>query len=169
MVVLAVEVDPVAGASPSCLSTKRSVAQVKRRQDAHPDLFGDTLPDAAAERSRATMWYVVRFAESSIFGDCRRKRCGRVLSATPAHRCCQRRPARRTTRITRENDGLAMPPFVAALRGRQQRYPPGQRPPGHRHRGPATPGPRKTIEDVEPGPWAQHPAPLRLPRRHPAR
>jgi DNA (cytosine-5)-methyltransferase 1 len=28
-----------------------------------PDLFGDTLPDEAAERSRATMWDVVRFAE----------------------------------------------------------------------------------------------------------
>lgn len=48
-------------ASPSC--TKHSVAQGKRRQDAQPDLFGDTLPDAAAERSRATMWDVVRFAE----------------------------------------------------------------------------------------------------------
>ncbi|GBE67763.1 DNA cytosine methyltransferase [Mycobacterium sp. MFM001] len=48
-------------ASPSC--TKHSVAQGKRRQDAQPDLFGETLPDAAAERSRATMWDVVRFAE----------------------------------------------------------------------------------------------------------
>ena len=48
-------------ASPSC--TKHSVAQGKRRQDAQPDLFGDVLPDAAAERSRATMWDVVRFAE----------------------------------------------------------------------------------------------------------
>ncbi len=48
-------------ASPSC--TKHSVAQGKRRQDAQPDLFGEVLPDAAAERSRATMWDVVRFAE----------------------------------------------------------------------------------------------------------
>lgn len=48
-------------ASPSC--TKHSVAQGKRRQDAQPDLFGETLPDEAAERSRATMWDVVRFAE----------------------------------------------------------------------------------------------------------
>jgi DNA (cytosine-5)-methyltransferase 1 len=48
-------------ASPSC--TKHSVAQGKKRQDAQPDLFGETLPDAAAERSRATMWDVVRFAE----------------------------------------------------------------------------------------------------------
>jgi DNA (cytosine-5)-methyltransferase 1 len=27
-------------------------------------LFGDVLPDAAAERSRATMWDVPRFAET---------------------------------------------------------------------------------------------------------
>ena len=32
-------------------------------QDAQPDLFGETLPEEAAERSRATMWDVVRFAE----------------------------------------------------------------------------------------------------------
>lgn len=48
-------------ASPSC--TKHSVAQGKKRQDAQPDLFGETLPDEAAERSRATMWDVVRFSE----------------------------------------------------------------------------------------------------------
>lgn len=48
-------------ASPSC--TKHSVAQGKKRAAAQPDLFGETLPDAAAERSRATMWDVVRFAE----------------------------------------------------------------------------------------------------------
>ena len=47
--------------SPSC--TKHSIAQGKKRADAQPDLFGETLPDAAAERSRATMWDVVRFAE----------------------------------------------------------------------------------------------------------
>lgn len=48
-------------ASPSC--TKHSVAQGKKRQDAQPDLFGEVLPDEAAERSRATMWDVVRFSE----------------------------------------------------------------------------------------------------------
>ena len=48
-------------ASPSC--TKHSIAQGKKRQDAQPDLFGETLPEEAAERSRATMWDVVRFAE----------------------------------------------------------------------------------------------------------
>ena len=47
--------------SPSC--TKHSIAQGKRRADAQPDLFGEVLPDAAAERSRATMWDVVRFSE----------------------------------------------------------------------------------------------------------
>ncbi|ORV08041.1 DNA cytosine methyltransferase [Mycolicibacterium fallax] len=48
-------------ASPSC--TKHSIAQGKKRADAQPDLFGEVLPEAAAERSRATMWDVVRFAE----------------------------------------------------------------------------------------------------------
>jgi DNA (cytosine-5)-methyltransferase 1 len=47
--------------SPSC--TKHSIAQGRKRLDAQPDLFGETLPDAAAERSRATMWDVVRFSE----------------------------------------------------------------------------------------------------------
>ncbi len=47
--------------SPSC--TKHSIAQGKKRADTQPDLFGDILPDAAAERSRATMWDVVRFSE----------------------------------------------------------------------------------------------------------
>lgn len=51
----------IAWFSPSC--TKHSVAQGKKRADKQPDLFGETLPDAAAERSRATMWDVVRFAE----------------------------------------------------------------------------------------------------------
>lgn len=49
-------------ASPEC--TNHSQAKGKRRNlDATPDLFGDVLPDAAAERSRATMWDVARFAE----------------------------------------------------------------------------------------------------------
>lgn len=48
-------------ASPEC--TNHSAAKGRKR-DAQPDLFGDTLPDAAAERSRATMWDVVRFAEA---------------------------------------------------------------------------------------------------------
>jgi DNA (cytosine-5)-methyltransferase 1 len=48
--------------SPSC--TNHSIAQGRRKhQDATPDLFGEILPDEAAERSRATMWDVVRFAE----------------------------------------------------------------------------------------------------------
>lgn len=47
--------------SPSC--TNHSIAQGKRRLDKQPDLFGEVLPDAAAERSRATMWDVVRFTE----------------------------------------------------------------------------------------------------------
>lgn len=49
-------------ASPEC--TNHSVARGKKRAaDSQPDLFGEILPDAAAERSRATMWDVPRFAE----------------------------------------------------------------------------------------------------------
>lgn len=48
-------------ASPEC--TNHSVAKGRKRAAAQPDLFGEVLPDAAAERSRATMWDVPRFAE----------------------------------------------------------------------------------------------------------
>lgn len=48
-------------ASPEC--TNHSVARGRKRADTQPDLFGEVLPDAAAERSRATMWDVPRFAE----------------------------------------------------------------------------------------------------------
>lgn len=48
-------------ASPSC--TNHSVAQGVKREGAQPDLFEEVLPDDAAERSRATMWDVVRFSE----------------------------------------------------------------------------------------------------------
>jgi DNA (cytosine-5)-methyltransferase 1 len=48
-------------ASPEC--TNHSQARGRRRADAQPDLFGEVLPDPAAERSRATMWDVPRFAE----------------------------------------------------------------------------------------------------------
>jgi DNA (cytosine-5)-methyltransferase 1 len=48
-------------ASPEC--TNHSQAKGRRRTDGQPDLFGETLPDPAAERSRATMWDVPRFAE----------------------------------------------------------------------------------------------------------
>src|SRR5690606_10102269 len=48
-------------ASPEC--TNHSVAKGHKRASAQPDLFGETLPDEAAERSRATMWDVPRFAE----------------------------------------------------------------------------------------------------------
>jgi DNA (cytosine-5)-methyltransferase 1 len=48
-------------ASPEC--TNHSVAKGRKRRDSQPDLFGDTVPDHVAERSRATMWDVPRFAE----------------------------------------------------------------------------------------------------------
>ncbi|KRQ29775.1 DNA methyltransferase [Mycobacteroides sp. H001] len=47
--------------SPEC--TNHSQAKGIKRIDAQPDLFGESLPDEAAERSRATMWDVVRFSE----------------------------------------------------------------------------------------------------------
>lgn len=48
--------------SPEC--TNHSIARGKKQQiDQGPDLFGDALPAEAAERSRATMWDVVRFSE----------------------------------------------------------------------------------------------------------
>jgi DNA (cytosine-5)-methyltransferase 1 len=48
-------------ASPEC--TNHSVAKGRRRVTGQADLFGETLPDEAADRSRATMWDVPRFAE----------------------------------------------------------------------------------------------------------
>lgn len=48
-------------ASPEC--TNHSIAKGKKHQNSQPDLFGEVLPDQAAERSRATMWDVPRFAE----------------------------------------------------------------------------------------------------------
>lgn len=48
-------------ASPEC--TSHSQARGHRRGDQQPDLFGDLLPTEAAERSRATMFDVLRFAE----------------------------------------------------------------------------------------------------------
>lgn len=47
--------------SPEC--TNHSGAQGRKRVDAQPDMFGETLPSEAAERSRATMWDIVRFTE----------------------------------------------------------------------------------------------------------
>src|SRR5690606_1120220 len=49
----------IAWLSPSC--TNHSIAKGARRATQDSTLFG--APDAAAERSRATMWDVVRFAE----------------------------------------------------------------------------------------------------------
>lgn len=49
-------------ASPEC--TNHSQAKGKRVSDRQPDLFGQTLPDEAAERSRSTMWDVCRFVEA---------------------------------------------------------------------------------------------------------
>jgi DNA (cytosine-5)-methyltransferase 1 len=51
-------------ASPEC--TNHSQAKGVRRQR-QPDLFGETLPAEAAERSRATMWDVPRFAEHHAY------------------------------------------------------------------------------------------------------
>ncbi len=48
-------------ASPEC--TNHSVAKGRKRVGSTPDMFDLTLPDEAADRSRATMWDVPRFAE----------------------------------------------------------------------------------------------------------
>ncbi|UFU03459.1 DNA cytosine methyltransferase [Ruania suaedae] len=48
-------------ASPECTNHSRAKGRKVHQQ---PDLFGDVLPDAAADRSRATMWDVVRFTEA---------------------------------------------------------------------------------------------------------
>lgn len=48
--------------SPECTNHSQAKGR-KRNADATPDLFGQTLPDEAAERSRATMWDVLRFTE----------------------------------------------------------------------------------------------------------
>lgn len=48
-------------ASPEC--TNHSRAKGKKKPDGQTELWGETLPDEAAERSRATMWDVLRFAE----------------------------------------------------------------------------------------------------------
>lgn len=49
-------------ASPECTNHSQAKGR-KRPTPGQADLFGDTLPDEAAERSRATMWDVVRFSE----------------------------------------------------------------------------------------------------------
>ncbi|MFE7717549.1 DNA cytosine methyltransferase [Nocardia rhizosphaerihabitans] len=48
-------------ASPEC--TNHSQASGRKRNFGEPDENGDVLPDEAAQRSRATMWDVPRFAE----------------------------------------------------------------------------------------------------------
>lgn len=54
-------------ASPECTNHSQAKGVSRRGVDGQPDLFGETLPDAAAERSRATMWDVVRFAEHHTY------------------------------------------------------------------------------------------------------
>lgn len=49
-------------ASPEC--TNHSRAKGRKALGRQPDLFEEVLPDEAAERSRATMWDVVRFTEA---------------------------------------------------------------------------------------------------------
>lgn len=52
--------------SPEC--TNHSLAKAQRAWTGQPDLFEQTLPPQAAERSRATMWDVHRFAEYHRYG-----------------------------------------------------------------------------------------------------
>ncbi|PXY34219.1 DNA methyltransferase [Prauserella coralliicola] len=48
-------------ASPEC--TNHSIAKSRKRDTGQGDLFAEPVPDHVAERSRATMWDVPRFAE----------------------------------------------------------------------------------------------------------
>lgn len=50
-------------ASPECTNHSQAKGRKRVLDGRQGDLFGDTLPDPAAERSRATMWDVPRFAE----------------------------------------------------------------------------------------------------------
>jgi len=50
-------------ASPECPQWSQARG-VQRDYDKQPDLFGETLPDEAAERSRALMWDVPRYLEA---------------------------------------------------------------------------------------------------------
>jgi DNA (cytosine-5)-methyltransferase 1 len=52
--------------SPECTNHSQAKAK-KRSRESQPDLFGETLPDEAAERSRATMWDIPRFAEHHAY------------------------------------------------------------------------------------------------------
>jgi DNA (cytosine-5)-methyltransferase 1 len=54
-------------ASPECTNHSQAKGRRKNTADGQPDLFGQTLPDEAAERSRATMWDVVRFASHHVY------------------------------------------------------------------------------------------------------
>ncbi|WP_280390460.1 DNA cytosine methyltransferase [Nocardia brasiliensis] len=49
-------------ASPECTNHSKARGR-KKFADRQPDLFDEILPDEAADRSRATMWDVVRFSE----------------------------------------------------------------------------------------------------------
>ena len=48
--------------SPECTNHSQAKGQSRNIQS-QPDLFGETLPSEASERSRATMWDIPRFAE----------------------------------------------------------------------------------------------------------
>lgn len=50
-------------ASPECTNHSGAKGIARTTQGQQPDLFGETLPTEASERSRATMWDVPRFAE----------------------------------------------------------------------------------------------------------
>ena len=52
-------------ASPEC--TNHSRAKGRKQDTSQAALWGESLPDAASERSRATMWDVVRFAEHHAY------------------------------------------------------------------------------------------------------
>jgi DNA (cytosine-5)-methyltransferase 1 len=71
------------GHTPEC--TNRSQAEGQRRAAAsEPDLFGETLPSEAVERSRATTWEVPRFAEAMLTRGHAARRSSSRTSSPPA-------------------------------------------------------------------------------------
>ncbi|WP_241236986.1 DNA cytosine methyltransferase [Georgenia faecalis] len=69
-------------ASPECTNHSRAKG---RKLPSQPDLFGDVLPDEAAERSRATMWDVVRFTEAHEYRAILVENVVEVVDWTSAH------------------------------------------------------------------------------------
>lgn len=74
-------------ASPECKEWSQAKG-IRREFDKQPDLFGDTLPEEAAERSRALMWDVPRYLEAMVLRG-RPVKAGVVENVTEARKGAQ--------------------------------------------------------------------------------